>query len=43
MTPIKSFNNFDNIEFLSVTLINFPEIMNEYFIKFKNIKYLEIF
>ena len=37
------FNNFNNIEYLSVTLADFPEFMNEYFIKFKNIKNLEIF
>ena len=37
------FNNFNNIEYLSVILTTFSEFMNEYFIKFKNIKYLEIF
>ena len=36
------FNNFNNIEYLSVILTTFSEFMNEYFIKFKNIKYLEI-
>ena len=37
------FNNFDNIEYLSIPLTTFQENMNEFFINFKNIKYLEIF
>ena len=37
------FNNFNNIESLSVILVTFPEFMNEYFLKFPNLKHLEIF